>query len=66
MNDGMTQGMRDLKKVDQSIRATRFLNLSVVSIDIDTLERAFDERQTIVNGVDVRLPHGVCAEKVAP
>lgn len=23
-------------------------------------------QQTIVNGVDVWLPHGVCAEKVAP
>ena len=40
----MTKGEKDLKKVQDSIRGAAFLGSSVVTIDIDTLERAFDAR----------------------
>lgn len=40
----MSKGAKDLKKVYDSIRGARFLSSSVVTIDIDTLERAFDAR----------------------
>lgn len=40
----MTKGEKELTKVNASIKATKFLGMSVVTLDIDTLERAFAER----------------------
>lgn len=40
----MTKAEKDLKKVQGAIKGARFLSSTVVTIDIDTLERAFDGR----------------------